>query len=209
MIHKIGLLPKDNHQQVPFAYKMYTKSDRVGWDQSNGFKRSFSVDVPIEFVGVWCVTTLALDQDMHLANIDQLGIPLIPLDSFPSVSLSPLRIPLSVPSGTPSPSTSDAPSSRQTYGTGQMIMSKSLGSTKRTNGSSVCKKRKSAGKRMRSIQGIIPAHYRRHRYLCSDPRRTVTVTILMAMALTVTKEATVENTVTTILVQPAAQRSGL
>ena len=55
MIHKVGLLPKDNHQQLPFAYKMYSRTDSVGWDQSNGFKKSFSVDVPIEFVGVWCV----------------------------------------------------------------------------------------------------------------------------------------------------------
>ncbi|KAF8727627.1 hypothetical protein AX14_003737 [Amanita brunnescens Koide BX004] len=53
MIHKVGLLPKDNHQQLPFAYHMYSRTDSVGWDQSNGFKKSFSVDVPIEFLGVW------------------------------------------------------------------------------------------------------------------------------------------------------------
>ncbi|KAF8718271.1 hypothetical protein AX14_011954 [Amanita brunnescens Koide BX004] len=53
MIHKVGLLPKDNYQQLPFAYKMYSRTDSVGWDQSNGFRKSFSVDVPIEFVGVW------------------------------------------------------------------------------------------------------------------------------------------------------------
>ncbi len=58
MVHKVGLLPKDNHQQIPFAYKMYTRADSVGWDQSDGFKRSFSVDVPIEFVGVWYVYRL-------------------------------------------------------------------------------------------------------------------------------------------------------
>ena len=60
---------------------MYTKSDRVG---------SFSVDVLIEFVGVWYVTMLSLVQNMQLANIEQLGIPLILLDSFPSVSPLPL-----------------------------------------------------------------------------------------------------------------------
>ncbi|KAF8349608.1 hypothetical protein F5887DRAFT_878546 [Amanita rubescens] len=53
MVHKVGLLPADNRQQVPFAYKMYTRTDSVGWDQSNGFKKAFSVDVPIHFVGVW------------------------------------------------------------------------------------------------------------------------------------------------------------
>ncbi|KAG5649691.1 hypothetical protein H0H81_002474, partial [Sphagnurus paluster] len=53
MIHKVGLLPADNHQQVPFAYKMYTRADDMGWQQSNGFKLAFSVDVDIEFLGVW------------------------------------------------------------------------------------------------------------------------------------------------------------
>ncbi|KAF7358977.1 DUF2235 domain-containing protein [Mycena sanguinolenta] len=53
MIHKVGLLPADNHQQIPFAYKMYTNNTEVGWDQSNAFKKAFSIDVDIEFVGVW------------------------------------------------------------------------------------------------------------------------------------------------------------
>lgn len=55
MIHKVGLLPKYNSQQVPFAYKMYTTCDDLGWKQSNAFKKTFSVDVEIEFVGVWLV----------------------------------------------------------------------------------------------------------------------------------------------------------
>ncbi|KAF9269485.1 hypothetical protein L218DRAFT_850151 [Marasmius fiardii PR-910] len=53
MIHKVGLLPADNWQQVPFAYKMYTRTDQPGWEQSNAFKKAFSVDVTIDFVGVW------------------------------------------------------------------------------------------------------------------------------------------------------------
>ncbi|KAJ7058675.1 hypothetical protein C8F01DRAFT_1059392 [Mycena amicta] len=53
MIHKVGLLPACNHQQVPFAYKMYTSADETGWKQSNAFKKAFSIDVDIEFVGVW------------------------------------------------------------------------------------------------------------------------------------------------------------
>lgn len=53
MIHKVGLLPKDNFQQVPFAYKMFKRADHVGWEQSTEFKKAFSVDVNIEFVGVW------------------------------------------------------------------------------------------------------------------------------------------------------------
>ncbi|KAF7289945.1 hypothetical protein MIND_01369700 [Mycena indigotica] len=53
MIHKVGLLPADNHQQVPFAYKMYTRVDEIGWTQSNAFKKAFCNDVNIDFLGVW------------------------------------------------------------------------------------------------------------------------------------------------------------
>jgi uncharacterized protein (DUF2235 family) len=53
MIHKVGLLPTCNHQQIPFAYKMYTTADDKGWKQSNDFKKTFSIDVDIEFLGVW------------------------------------------------------------------------------------------------------------------------------------------------------------
>lgn len=53
MIEKVGLLPAGNHQQVPFAYKMYMKDDPEGWEMSADFKRTFSMNVQIEFVGVW------------------------------------------------------------------------------------------------------------------------------------------------------------
>ncbi|KAL0952102.1 hypothetical protein HGRIS_008735 [Hohenbuehelia grisea] len=53
MIHKVGLLPKCNHQQVPFAYKMYKREDEKGWKQSTMFKKAFAIDVDIEFLGVW------------------------------------------------------------------------------------------------------------------------------------------------------------
>lgn len=53
MLHKVGLLPACNHQQVPFAYKMYKRPDEIGWRQSNAFKKAFSIDVDIEFLGVW------------------------------------------------------------------------------------------------------------------------------------------------------------
>ncbi|KAF8066494.1 hypothetical protein FPV67DRAFT_1190302 [Lyophyllum atratum] len=53
MIHKVGLLPACNHQQIPFAYKMFQSVDDLGWKQSNAFKKTFSVDVKIEFIGVW------------------------------------------------------------------------------------------------------------------------------------------------------------
>ena len=125
MVHKIGLIPADNLQQVPFAYKMYTKTDSTGWDQSNGFKKAFSVDVPIHFVGVWYVHNLLYSQTFS----PLLGILLILLESFPNVSLSPPQIRLSVPSDMLYPSTSDVSSSKRTSGTGQQTKRKSLGWT--------------------------------------------------------------------------------
>ncbi|KAH9897659.1 hypothetical protein C8Q73DRAFT_366292 [Cubamyces lactineus] len=53
MVHKVGLLPACNHQQVPFAYKMFTRDDELGWKQSTSFKKAFSIDVDIDFIGVW------------------------------------------------------------------------------------------------------------------------------------------------------------
>lgn len=53
MLHKVGLLPRGNHQQVAFAYKMYSREDDLGWQQSNAFKKSFCIDVDIELLGVW------------------------------------------------------------------------------------------------------------------------------------------------------------
>ncbi|GJE95087.1 DUF2235 domain-containing protein [Phanerochaete sordida] len=53
MVHKVGLLPACNMQQVPFAYRMFTRTDETGWKQSVAFKKAFSMDVDIEFVGVW------------------------------------------------------------------------------------------------------------------------------------------------------------
>ncbi|KAH7928583.1 hypothetical protein BV22DRAFT_1030530 [Leucogyrophana mollusca] len=54
MIHKIGILPAHNDQQVHFAYKLFKRTDKIGWEQSNQFKKIFTAhDARIEFVGVW------------------------------------------------------------------------------------------------------------------------------------------------------------
>ncbi|KAF8274310.1 hypothetical protein EI94DRAFT_1714137 [Lactarius quietus] len=54
MIQKYGwFAPSGNYQQVPFAYEMYSRDDETGWEQSTRFKKTFSMDVGIEFVGVW------------------------------------------------------------------------------------------------------------------------------------------------------------
>ncbi|KAF8274308.1 hypothetical protein EI94DRAFT_1794529 [Lactarius quietus] len=64
MIHKVGLLPAGNHQQVPFAYKMFSRDDKKGWDQSDAFKKAFSIDIEIEFVGGYRL--LRRDDPTHL-----------------------------------------------------------------------------------------------------------------------------------------------
>jgi len=48
---KVGLLSKDNVEQVPFAYKLYKSSGNEAL--ARGFKQTFSRVVPIDFVGVW------------------------------------------------------------------------------------------------------------------------------------------------------------
>jgi hypothetical protein len=40
MLHKVGLLPAGNFQQVPFAYTMFKRTDDLGWEQSTEFKNS-------------------------------------------------------------------------------------------------------------------------------------------------------------------------
>ncbi|KAL5482738.1 hypothetical protein ACEPAI_9332 [Sanghuangporus weigelae] len=50
---KIGLLPRDNEEQVTFAYKMYKRTDTDGLVLAAGFKATFCRPVNIEFLGVW------------------------------------------------------------------------------------------------------------------------------------------------------------
>lgn len=53
MLYKVGLLPRDNEEQVPFAYRLYASSKSTDLTLAAGFKTTFCRDVPIEFVGVW------------------------------------------------------------------------------------------------------------------------------------------------------------
>jgi uncharacterized protein (DUF2235 family) len=53
MLYKIGVLPKHNTEMIPFAYKLFNRTDDVGIELSIGFKKTFCQDVKIEFVGVW------------------------------------------------------------------------------------------------------------------------------------------------------------
>ncbi|CAE6520158.1 unnamed protein product [Rhizoctonia solani] len=67
MLYKVGLLPPDNAEQIPFAYQMYKRTDLAGFQQSAGFKKTFSREVKIEFMGVWdTVSSVGLLWPRHL-----------------------------------------------------------------------------------------------------------------------------------------------
>lgn len=53
MLTKVGLLPKDNVEQVPFAWKMYTQTGASAESNAEGYKKIFSRTIEIEFLGVW------------------------------------------------------------------------------------------------------------------------------------------------------------
>ncbi|KAG1836357.1 hypothetical protein DFJ58DRAFT_818638 [Suillus subalutaceus] len=53
MLHKVGLLPKSNVQQVGFAYDAYKQTGVSADALAAGFKQTFSRDVKVEFVGAW------------------------------------------------------------------------------------------------------------------------------------------------------------
>jgi hypothetical protein len=49
MLHCVGLLPQGNHEQIPFAYRLYSKGSELGLK----FKETFCKNVEIEMLGVW------------------------------------------------------------------------------------------------------------------------------------------------------------
>ncbi|KAG6865046.1 hypothetical protein C0991_005492 [Blastosporella zonata] len=53
LLYKVGLLPRNNEQQIPFAYRLYKRTDKTGLGLCAGFKQTFCQDVKVEFVGVW------------------------------------------------------------------------------------------------------------------------------------------------------------
>jgi hypothetical protein len=116
MIHKVGLLPACNFQQVPFAYKMFTQADETGWAQSNAFKKAFSVDVDIEFIGVWLVTRSLVPFLAYSPNYDYTGIPFVPSALSLIVFLSRPPIPQLKPSDMPYRSTNIGQNSKPTSG---------------------------------------------------------------------------------------------
>lgn len=57
MLHIVGLLPKSNEEQIPFAYSLYKDKSDDGVQKAHGFKKAFSRHVSIEFMGVWDTVT--------------------------------------------------------------------------------------------------------------------------------------------------------
>lgn len=57
-VSQVGLLPRGNLEQVPFAYSLYNDDSRKGVELAHGFKHAFSRHVRISFLGVWWVDAL-------------------------------------------------------------------------------------------------------------------------------------------------------
>jgi len=53
MLHKVGLLSKDNVEQIPFAYHLYKKRGAKADKLAARFKGAFALGVVIDFLGVW------------------------------------------------------------------------------------------------------------------------------------------------------------
>ena len=53
LLYKVGLLPKDNDSQAPFAFNMYKRTDAEGLELCAGFKQTYCRSVTIDFMGVW------------------------------------------------------------------------------------------------------------------------------------------------------------
>ena len=59
MLHKVGLLPRNNTAQVAFAYQFYKDDSKEGWKMSADFKKTFCIDASVYFVGVFdCVASV-------------------------------------------------------------------------------------------------------------------------------------------------------
>ncbi|KAJ7160144.1 hypothetical protein C8R46DRAFT_1223641 [Mycena filopes] len=49
----VGLLPRDNQEQIPFAFKMYQNTSASGIELAAGYKQTFCQTVQVDFMGVW------------------------------------------------------------------------------------------------------------------------------------------------------------
>ncbi|KAK2467670.1 hypothetical protein APHAL10511_000525 [Amanita phalloides] len=66
MLYKVGVLPKENIQQVDFAFNIYMTTGYQGYKLSKEFKETFASPADIEFVGVWdTVSSVGIIPQMH------------------------------------------------------------------------------------------------------------------------------------------------
>ena len=116
MIHKVGVLTRDNQWQVPFAYKMYKSKGEDDWEHATEFKKTFSVDVKVKFLGLWYVNAVHI---VFVASFDvYVGIRSVPWVLYPKNCRSLALTTASATFDTPSLSMNVAPNSNQTYTTG-------------------------------------------------------------------------------------------
>ncbi|KAG8914963.1 hypothetical protein FRC01_003850, partial [Tulasnella sp. 417] len=66
MLHKVGLIPKSNEEQVSFAYSKYIDTSPGSRVRAAGFKAAFSTPVDIEFMGVWDTVSSVGIKGRHL-----------------------------------------------------------------------------------------------------------------------------------------------
>ncbi|KAG8967983.1 hypothetical protein FRC05_001693 [Tulasnella sp. 425] len=66
MLHKVGLIPKSNEEQISFAYAKYIDTTPGSRVRAAGFKAAFSTPVDIEFMGVWDTVSSVGIKGRHL-----------------------------------------------------------------------------------------------------------------------------------------------
>ena len=52
MLNKVGLLPAHNQAQVHFAYNFFKDDSEIGWKMSQGYKKTFCIDVNVYYLGL-------------------------------------------------------------------------------------------------------------------------------------------------------------
>jgi len=61
MLNKVGLLPAHNQAQVHFAYNFFKDDSEIGWKMSQGYKKTFCIDVNVYYLGLWdCVSSVGI-----------------------------------------------------------------------------------------------------------------------------------------------------
>ncbi|KAF8687853.1 hypothetical protein AX14_003639 [Amanita brunnescens Koide BX004] len=66
MIYKVGIVRKDNFQQIDFAYNIYMTTGSHGHNISREFKTTFATPAYVDFLGIWdTVSSVGLISQSH------------------------------------------------------------------------------------------------------------------------------------------------